>query len=72
MKIFSENRFLMYGEDYIALAILENGVLLVIRDDGTAMGSDGEIYANVSKQISEDQYCELGWVKGNDAPITLI
>ena len=71
MNIYKENIILKYGEDYVALEILENGVLLVIRDDETAVSSDGEVYANVCKQLSEDEYCNLGWVKGCSQPITL-
>ena len=46
-------------------------MLLVIRDDGTAVGTDGEAYANVCKQLSEDEYCDLGWIKGSLQSVTL-
>lgn len=55
--------------EYIAQATLENGVKLLIREDGSADGSDGKTYYNVSKQ-TDDTLETVGWT--TDAPETVI
>ncbi|MBQ7541114.1 MAG: hypothetical protein IJT44_02355 [Clostridia bacterium] len=54
MEIIKEKKFYsFFGKDSdhnIAVAVLENGVWLIVRDDGTAKGADGRRYVNVSRE----------------------
>lgn len=55
MIVWKEKKFYPFESGYadrnIAVVLLENDVFLIVRDDGTAIGSDGMKYVNVSKEI---------------------
>ena len=55
----------------IAVAKVDSGTLLVVRDDGTALGTDGQTWAHVSREVDEDEYEELGWTTDAHCPQTL-
>ena len=40
--------------DYTAMAILENGTWILVRDGGTAVDQSGRIYARVSEEIEAE------------------
>ena len=75
MELYRETDFYTMSsqnEDHIvAVAKLTNGVVVLIRENGTAMGTDGHIWAHVSRQIGEDEYEELGWTRDCTRPVTL-
>ena len=75
MEVFQETDFYtMYSEandHIIAAAKLTNGVVILIRENGTALGTDGHVWAHVSRRIGADAYEELGWTPDQSAPITL-
>ncbi|MGN0636586.1 MAG: hypothetical protein ACI4I5_10240, partial [Acutalibacteraceae bacterium] len=56
--------------EYIAQATLENGVNILIREDGSADGSDGKTYYNVSKETG-DTVQTVGWTNDAGAAILL-
>ena len=55
MMIYKEKFF--YGftkktaDEHSGLIILENGVWLLLHEDGSAVGSDGRRYVNVSEEV---------------------
>lgn len=55
---------------YIFDLILENGVLLHVKEDGSADGADGNCYYCVSKLV-DDEVEVLGWSKDIDKPLHL-
>ena len=75
MDLYQETNFYtMYSESndhIIAAARLTNDVVILIRDNGTALGTDGHVWAHVSRRIGPDEYEELGWTPDRNAPITL-
>lgn len=58
MMILKEIRF--DESPYIAQVVLENNVILNVRSDGSADGSDGKIYYNISKEVGDD-LITVGW-----------
>lgn len=68
MRILKELDFCQI--EYIAQATLENGVKILIREDGSADGSDGKTYHNVSKQ-TDDTLETVGWTADATEPILL-
>ena len=68
MQIYKELDFKPI--EYIAQATLENGVHILIREDGSADGSDGKTYYNVSQETG-DTVETVGWTKDADAAILL-
>lgn len=68
MNIYKELDFKQI--DYIAQATLENGVTILIREDGSADGSDGKTYYNVSRQI-DDTLETVGWTDNGDETVLL-
>ena len=58
MTIWQERSFTEIP--YVAQAILENDVKLMIRDDCTADGSDGKTYYNIFEDDG-DMLIPIGW-----------
>ena len=75
MELYRETEFYsMSSEDndhIVAAAKLHNGVTVLIRENGTALGTDGHVWAHVCRKIGPDQYEDLGWTPDADNPITL-
>lgn len=55
---------------YIAQVTLENGVILNVREDGSADGSDGLTYYNISED-RDDNLRTIGWSSDTDKPTIL-
>ena len=55
MRIWKERKFYAFcpedADEYIAVVLLENDVFLLVRTDGSARGSDGQIYVPVMREI---------------------
>lgn len=69
MKIYAETKIMPI--QYIAQAVLENGVTLLILPDGSADGSDGRKYYNVSEEINDDEITTVGWTPDATKAIVL-
>lgn len=54
----------------IAVAKVDSGALLVVHENGTALGTDGHMYTHVSQEVADDEYRELGWLMDGKTPIT--
>ena len=76
MEIYQETDFYSMSpnnkENIVAAARLTNGVIVLIRENGTALGTDGHVWAHVSRQIDADDFEELGWTPDRTAPVTLV
>lgn len=68
MQIYKELNFKPI--EYIAQATLENGVKILIREDGSADGSDGKTYYNISQEAG-DTVETVGWTNDAGAAILL-
>ncbi len=53
---------------YLYDATLENGVVIHVREDGSAVGSDGKIYYNISRETGNDDLELIGWSSQTDHP----
>ncbi|MBQ7541409.1 MAG: hypothetical protein IJT44_03845 [Clostridia bacterium] len=80
MEIIKEKKFCSIDknntDEPIAVILLENGVWILSFSNGTALGTDGQQYVNVSEEVITEKpkdsiLNDIGWTTDSSEPVIL-